>query len=389
MKRLIMLGALLAAAGCSQNTDESPPLNEVLVYTLGEPTLEIGMMDGAEEYLFGQIESVLRLPDGSVAVSDASSTRISVYDAEGVFVRSWGKKGGGPGEFRDLSRIYLSGDSILAADQRTHDITPYSFDGVAGERYPSVDVSGDSVFSLDSWLYRRFWVDGALDAQTRARVEGILDGLPAPTAAPGYRAVLATGNGELWVREPEVSADGIREWTRLTAVGSPNAVIELPVNFDPLSVDADEVLGRWTGEADVSFVHAYQLVETPRTRSIPAWLQDTEDAAITEVVAQDEAEVRSLIVGTIKNMASHQEIYYSGNMTYTTDLSALEDFEQPEGLMIDFLVGNSRGWAGVFSHPGFNRICGLAYGFMIPAGWSPGSVVCAPVTETTTADGGA
>jgi hypothetical protein len=86
------------------------------VLSLDEPLLEIGVIEGPEELVFAAIESVVRLPDGTVAVSDAGATRISLFDADGAFLRSWGRQGDGPGEFRSLSRIYpLGRDSLMAA----------------------------------------------------------------------------------------------------------------------------------------------------------------------------------------------------------------------------------------------------------------------------------
>jgi hypothetical protein len=32
----------------------------------------------------------------------------------------------------------------------------------------------------------------------------------------------------------------------------------------------------------------------------------------------------------------------------------------------------------VFTHPGLDRVCALAYGFNVPPGWLPGSVLCSP-----------
>jgi hypothetical protein len=45
---------------------------------------------------------------------------------------------------------------------------------------------------------------------------------------------------------------------------------------------------------------------------------------------------------------------------------------------VTFVKGNARAWAAVFTHPALDRICALAYGFDIPAGWQPGRVLCSP-----------
>ena len=81
---------------------------------------------------------------------------------------------------------------------------------------------------------------------------------------------------------------------------------------------------------------------------------------------------------------SAQEIHYSTEMSYTTEIAALDAFERPEGIGIDFVIGDARGWAAVFTHPSLDRLCALAYGFNIPPGWMPGSVVCGPVANAHT-----
>ncbi len=92
----------------------------------------------------------------------------------------------------------------------------------------------------------------------------------------------------------------------------------------------------------------------------------------------DDAEVMESIRQAIRAMASAQEIHYSQNMSYTDDMSALENFEAPEGLAIDFPVADTRGWVGLFVGDGSDQLCALGYGFNIPPGWTPGMVMCAP-----------
>ncbi len=47
-------------------------------------------------------------------------------------------------------------------------------------------------------------------------------------------------------------------------------------------------------------------------------------------------------------------------------------------LEVDFVIANTRGWAAVFTHPGMDRVCALGYGYVVPPGWVPGMVICAP-----------
>ena len=127
------------------------------------------------------------------------------------------------------------------------------------------DLSQDSTFSLDAWLYGRFWVDGALAASARTRVKAALDRLPQPRLSPGYRIVRMARDGTLFIREPDTDPDGTSEWTAIDAAGDAVAVVHMPDRFEPMDIYAGEMLGRWTGESGVHLVRAYQLQETDET----------------------------------------------------------------------------------------------------------------------------
>lgn len=378
------MSALLLAgsAACGGEGEGASGVAELPLLTVSEPTLEIGVLDGAEEYVFGSIESVVRLGDGTIAVSDPASTRISVYGTDGSFVRSWGREGDGPGEFRSLSRLYpLGRDSLMAAERYLGRVSVYDLGGTLSRQVPATELSADSLFVLDSWLYGRFWVEGALTAKERARVRATLDRLSPPRLDPGYRAVRVDRDGRLWAREPGAADAPTTTWTRLSPDGTPEAVVTTPSAFRPTDIEDDEILGVWTGEADVAFVRAYRLVDAGETRPVPAWLTGSESAVTAEAPPSEE-ELLGLMRGSIRSLARAQEIHYSTEMSYTTSVAALGDaFEPPAEIRIDFVHGDARGWAAVFTHPLFDRVCALAYGFNSPPGWTPGSVLCGPAAS--------
>lgn len=381
-----LVAAALAACGPSAPGGDAP--TEAPLLRVGEPTLEIGVVEGDDAYTFASVDDVLRLPDGRIVVSDGGNTRISVYDASGAFVRAWGTRGEGPGELRTLSRIYPRGtDSLMAADNATATLSVFSLDGAFSRAFPGIELSRDSTFRLDSWLYGRFWVDGALDATSRERVRAVLNDLPPPREGQGYRRVLVAGDGDLWIREPDAlgAAEAPVTWTRLAPDGTPTAVVETPSRFSLLESVGDELTGRWLGPADVAFVRSYALRETGETRPLPAWLLG--DAAETPAATgPSEEEFDELMVRSIRQMAMAQEIHYSSELTYTTDLEAL-DFDPPQGLGVSFTDAGPRGWAAVFTHPTGDRICGLAYGFRVPPGWRPGAINCGPPSAPVEAPG--
>jgi hypothetical protein len=384
MMRAALTLATAIFVGCSPDGNDGIVAG-LPVLSLDEPLLEIGAIEGPEELAFAAIESVVRLPDGTVAVSDAGATRISLFDADGAFLRSWGRQGDGPGEFRSLSRIYpLGRDSLMAAERFSGRLAVYDLGGDLGRLQSGAELSGDSVFTLDSWLHGRFWIDGALTAAERRRVATLLDDLTVPRAAPGYRFAHATEDGALWIREPR-DGGGDFTWTRI-ADGRPTAVIVTPASFRPTQIRVDEVLGVWSGESGVHFARAYRPAPTGESAPAPAWLRGVE-AGVTPAPTPDDEELMAEVRSSIMAAARAQEIHYSGNMTYTSVIDSLEAFERPETLAIDFLRADARGWSAVFTHAAVDRVCALAYGSGSPPGWSPGMIVCAPDVAPQAAEG--
>jgi hypothetical protein len=69
------------------------------------PFLEIGVAYGDSAYALFDVVNALKLEDGRVVVADAGARRLQFYDGEGRFLRTVGRKGGGPGEFQWIRRV--------------------------------------------------------------------------------------------------------------------------------------------------------------------------------------------------------------------------------------------------------------------------------------------
>jgi hypothetical protein len=110
------LAALIGAAlGCAER---SVSIDSAETWSLAPtPRLSIGIADGDERYTFREIVGVNLLRDGGVLVADGLPS-MAIYDSAGVFVRRWGRKGNGPGEFEVLwtAPFAYRGDSIATWD---------------------------------------------------------------------------------------------------------------------------------------------------------------------------------------------------------------------------------------------------------------------------------
>lgn len=82
------------------------------------PLLTIGVEEGEEAYQLHRVTDAFRFPDGRVAVSNAGTQQIRLFDSTGTFLRNVGRRGAGPGEFAEFSSasLYPVGDSLLATD---------------------------------------------------------------------------------------------------------------------------------------------------------------------------------------------------------------------------------------------------------------------------------
>jgi len=81
------------------------------------------------EYEFTTIRDIAIGPGGAIYVTQGQEQEIRVYDAQGKYVRTIGRQGGGPGEFTGLGSIGFVGDTLYTMDFRQRRITLYRADG--------------------------------------------------------------------------------------------------------------------------------------------------------------------------------------------------------------------------------------------------------------------
>lgn len=91
-----------------------------------EPLLDIGVLDGESIYQLHRVIGSQRLSDGRIAVANAGSFELRLYDASGTHLFSTGREGGGPGEFGSMMTLALmTGDSLLVFDWRNQRVTVF------------------------------------------------------------------------------------------------------------------------------------------------------------------------------------------------------------------------------------------------------------------------
>jgi hypothetical protein len=95
-----------------------PTWQEGQAWTIAsQPMLTIGSVEGTPEYELYRASSAARLSDGRIVVANGGTNELRFFDRSGRHIASVGRTGEGPGEFRDLQRVWtLTGDSLLAYD---------------------------------------------------------------------------------------------------------------------------------------------------------------------------------------------------------------------------------------------------------------------------------
>jgi hypothetical protein len=130
-RRFVLLPAILVAA-CERPADDAVPRWKLQP----DPTIEIGSRDGETPYILYRVAGVVRLRGDRIAVANAGSSDIGIYDASGAHILSFGGQGRGPGEFHRIWAIGLyRGDSLWVADQFGLTLSIFDDAGRFGRRY--------------------------------------------------------------------------------------------------------------------------------------------------------------------------------------------------------------------------------------------------------------
>ena len=81
------------------------------------PLVDIGSKGGEAAYELDQVRGPVRMGDGRIAIANAATSEVRLYDAGGKHIRSSGRNGSGPGEFQQIVGLWRGpGDSLWVAD---------------------------------------------------------------------------------------------------------------------------------------------------------------------------------------------------------------------------------------------------------------------------------
>jgi hypothetical protein len=99
------------------------------IFSLAEE-LSIGKAKGREEYMFSQIRSIAVDKKERIYVLDTKEAHVKVFDKNGDYIKTVGRKGQGPGEMSlPFSICITSQNEIVVQDLNNRRIMFYSLDG--------------------------------------------------------------------------------------------------------------------------------------------------------------------------------------------------------------------------------------------------------------------
>jgi len=113
-----------------------------------QPIVEFGGAAGTGPTMFSHIWGAARAANGLIVVSDEPAQELRVFDSTGRHLRTFGRRGQGPGEFAQIRGVFVYGDTVYALDNR-RGTAVFTIDGrlVRQVLYPSLSP----YHAVDPW----------------------------------------------------------------------------------------------------------------------------------------------------------------------------------------------------------------------------------------------
>ena len=148
----LMLPVLVGCESNSPSSEISTPGTPLAIEAT--PVLSIGTAEGDTLRELFRVVSPFITAEGHLAIPLANAKAIRIFDMNGSYLRTLGRVGEGPGEFRELNSAWARGDTIEALDSSLRRITRF-FPGDSVESFAiqleQFDVGGPAGPLMDGW----------------------------------------------------------------------------------------------------------------------------------------------------------------------------------------------------------------------------------------------
>lgn len=193
--------------------------------------VRIGSLDGADEYVLGDVSEIAVGRDGAMYVYDRQVPALRKYDAAGKFVKQFGRKGQGPGEYLNAGGLAVLPDGrVLLWDTGNWRVNVYAADGAIQPSWSTLSGSGGNV-----------------------------------TMSTG-RALMVDTASRIYIKRRLFARVGESRtvWIRYRANGSPIDTIDLPAfSYAPAQLQATSASGNASSTAPVPFWPVPQSAMSP------------------------------------------------------------------------------------------------------------------------------
>lgn len=125
---------------------------QIDISSLFLPSVEFVSLETSKDVLISDIEKII-VEDGNIYISDRYSQRLLVFNSQGDFLRSIGKRGVGPEEYSALGDFVVSGDSVFIQDKFQDKMLIYNTDGKYLSQIMFNDIYYVSFLKKDNILY--------------------------------------------------------------------------------------------------------------------------------------------------------------------------------------------------------------------------------------------
>ncbi len=111
------------------------------------PRVDIGGEDADSTQQLFRVSRALRMHDGRIVVANGGTGQLRFFDTDGRFLLSAGRKGEGPAEFRVIGSVFpYRGDSLLVTDPQLRRVSIFDGQGTFGRSF-AIQTTTDLPFA--------------------------------------------------------------------------------------------------------------------------------------------------------------------------------------------------------------------------------------------------
>ncbi len=351
MRLLALAGLALTAIPISA---QQAPVTPTMLVDFG------GLHDDPHAELL-QVRRAVRLSNGYFVVVNGKPSDVRLFDARGRYLRSFGRSGSGPGEFRYAADIRSwSGDTVLTLSLGTQRWMLFDAGGGLIREYPVDDMHPST---LGMSLQRGHFVRNLLPG-SRGCPFTLLDRERA-LAHEGLAEALTDAHGRLWMRDP--SDTGV--WRVRVPGSNTTQTLRLPSTFRIEEFMGDTVIGVYTDGDDADHVVQFTPV-------LPQGANARAPARCDPPARPALPIERTLRIHT-RNALTTGEALHSDNGRYPRSMEEMSRLlVLTGGAELTVLASSEESWVISVADPVTGIRCIASAGRPGLPGWEPGSVAC-------------